>query len=111
MKRQLQSPYDPKEVKFTHSVASGDPLENSVILWTRASPLQGSSDSVITVSGTAPLYDHDNTKYVEGSDKAVCVEWSVATDDKLRRVVSKGKVWTSYEVDWTVKVRLLLAYY
>lgn len=58
----------------------------------------------MTVSGTAPLYDHDNDKYVAVSTAPVCVEYKVAKDDKMRRVVTDGEVWTSSDVDYTVKV-------
>ncbi len=34
----LSSPFNPKDLNFTHGVASGDPYHNSIILWTRISP-------------------------------------------------------------------------
>lgn len=105
VKRDLQKTIAASQVKFTHGVASGDPYADSVILWTRASPLEGSSDSLITVTGTAPVYDHDNLRYVTAAKEAVCVNWKVSTDEKFKKGrIVKGKVWTSYEVDWTVKV-------
>ncbi|EEH10033.1 alkaline phosphatase [Histoplasma capsulatum G186AR] len=104
-KRNVQSsPFKPEELHFTHNVASGDPYPHSVILWTRISPTKESSGSNVTVSGTAPLYDHDNDKYVAVSTAPVCVEYKVAKDDKMRRVVTDGEVWTSSDVDYTVKV-------
>ncbi|PGH02272.1 alkaline phosphatase D [Blastomyces parvus] len=104
-KRNVPSaPFNPEDLFFTHSVASGDPYPNSVILWTRVSPTNESSDSNVTVSGTAPLYDHDNDRYVSVSTSPVCVEYKVAKDDKMRKVVTVGEVWTSSDVDYTVKV-------
>ncbi|PGG98389.1 hypothetical protein AJ80_09539 [Polytolypa hystricis UAMH7299] len=98
------SPFKPEDLYFTHGVASGDPYPGSVILWTRVAPSNESSDSTVTVSGTAPLYDHDNEKYVSVSTAPVCVEWKVSPDEKMRRAVSHGTVWTSSDVDYTVKV-------
>ncbi|KAK2797673.1 hypothetical protein FQN50_009097 [Emmonsiellopsis sp. PD_5] len=100
----MTSPFKPEELFFTHNVASGDPYPDSVILWTRISPTNESSDSNVTVSGTAPLYDHDNAKYVAVSTAPVCVEYKVAVDEEMRRAVTGGTVWTSSDVDYTVKV-------
>lgn len=35
----LTTRFDPGQLNFTHGVASGDPYHNSVILWTRCSPV------------------------------------------------------------------------
>lgn len=66
------------ESAFRHGVASGDPLHDRVILWTR-------------VSGSSP-FDH------------VRVAWKVARDSRMRRIVSSGQVWTDAGRDFTVKV-------
>lgn len=65
------------KVRFLHGVASGDPLQDSVILWTRVS----SADA-----------------------KPVEVEWRVAADESMRRVVAEGRVTTDESRDYTVKV-------
>ena len=52
---------------FTHGVASGDPGEDSVVLWTR----------------------------VSGQSGEVAVDWSVATDPGLRYTLTNGTVYTS----------------
>lgn len=62
---------------FRHGIASGDPLADRVILWTRVSP-----------AGAGP----------------VPVEWVVASDRGLQQVVAAGTVMTSAEQDFTVKV-------
>lgn len=62
---------------FTHGVASGDPLADRVILWTRAVPASGSSLSV---------------------------NWEVASDEAFSKVVSKGEASTDAARDYTVKV-------
>lgn len=97
--------YNASSLNFTHGVASGDPYPNSVILWTRVAPQSENSDSNITVTGYVPLYDHDNEKYVKVSKSPVCVEYKVAPDKSLSKVVDSGKVYTSSDVDFTVKVR------
>lgn len=62
---------------FRHGVASGDPLTDRVLLWTRVS--------------------------VEGCE-SVRVRWIVATDPRLSRVVARGEGETGGARDFTVKV-------
>jgi alkaline phosphatase D len=100
-----QSSYDTAKLNFTHGVASGDPYPTSVILWTRVAPESDNSQSNVTVSGYAPLYDHDNEKYVAISKSPICVEYKVASDKNFTSSVDSGKVFTSSDVDYTVKVR------
>jgi alkaline phosphatase D len=64
---------------FFHGVASGDPLEDRVIIWTRVTP-----DSLTT--GT------------------ISVDWRVATDVDLQNVVASGNFITSSGRDYTVKI-------
>jgi len=68
---------DSVPAQFDHGVASGDPLDDRVILWTRATPER---------------------------DGDVVVEWEVATDDNFDSVVASGSGTTTAEVDYTVKV-------
>ncbi|KAF3193230.1 hypothetical protein TWF225_011060 [Orbilia oligospora] len=76
---------------FSHGVASGDPYADSVILWTRAVPLD--------VNETTHLYE---------DKKPVCVAWEVwqdyACEERPRKIFSSGKTETSGDVDYTVKV-------
>src|SRR6185503_10594577 len=69
---------DPPPV-FRHGVASGDPLTDRVMLWTRATP------RIETTS-------------------AVPVRWIVADDERLQRVVASDTVETSSARDFTVKI-------
>src|SRR5579859_414181 len=69
-------------VNFTHSVASGDPLCDSVILWTRLAPISNSTEL------TAPL----------------CLTYVVSTKSDCSDTVTSGTVYTSSDVDYTVKV-------
>jgi len=61
---------------FRHGVASGDPLSDRVMLWTRV---------------TAPA-------------ETSTVRWRIATDEKLSQIVASGSTETSAARDWTVKV-------
>ncbi len=62
---------------FRHGVASGDPLADRVVIWTRVSP---------STAG------------------AVEVAWVVAADPKLQKVVARGSAATGAERDYTVKI-------
>jgi alkaline phosphatase D len=64
--------------RFRHGVASGDPLADRVVLWTRVTPRAGSS--------------------------GVEVRWQIADDETFRRVVARGSVQTDAARDFTVKV-------
>jgi alkaline phosphatase D len=64
---------------FRHGVASGDPLADRVILWTRATP-------------------------VAGSVSPVTVTWRIGTDPAVSQVVSRGTATAAAERDFTVKV-------
>ncbi len=66
---------------FTHGVASGDPLTDAVMLWTRAKPAGEAARSA-------------RLRYV------------VARDPGLTQVVLRGSVSSSAERDWTVKLDL-----
>lgn len=65
-------------VRFKHGVASGDPTQSQVIIWTRVTPRD----------------DMDSPK----------VLWLVAKDRHFRRVVRHGVVRTDASRDFTVKV-------
>jgi len=64
---------------FTHGVASGDPLSDRVILWTRVIP-------------------------GAGLHQQVSVKWQVAMDVDFSRIVAEGIASASQESDYTVKV-------
>lgn len=96
--------WDPAKLNFTHGVASGDPYDTSVILWTRAAPSADNEKSNITVSGYVPLYSHETDDYVKASKAPVCVEWKVTTGAAVKKVVSHGTAYTSSDIDYTVKV-------
>ncbi|RQM33747.1 alkaline phosphatase [Rhodococcus ruber] len=79
------SPASAQNSVFAHGVASGDPLPDRVILWTRVTPAPDA------VPGS-------------GLGAATAVRWEVATDGDFRDVVASGSVTTSPVSDHTVKV-------
>ncbi|KAE8445639.1 hypothetical protein EG329_012936 [Mollisiaceae sp. DMI_Dod_QoI] len=96
--------WNSSQLYFTHGVASGDPYDNSVILWTRAAPSLDDDKSNITVSGNVPLYSHETEEYVKASKAPVCVEYKVATDVAMKNCVDAGTAYTSSDIDYTIKV-------
>ncbi|MEL6276347.1 MAG: alkaline phosphatase D family protein, partial [Bacteroidota bacterium] len=71
--------FNPDLAPFFHGVASGDPLEDRVIIWTRVTPDSMSTDDVD-------------------------VAWKMATDSELTDVVASGTLTTGMDRDYTVKV-------
>lgn len=63
--------------RFKHGVASGDPLKDRVIIWTRVSPRRGLK---------------------------VLVAWEVSKDPQFRRLLARGQTFTDESVDFTVKI-------
>ena len=72
---------------FAHGVASGDPLADGVILWTRATPMRDAMPG-------------------SGLGKPVEVAWQVARDPRFVRIVKQGTTRTSAARDHTVKIDL-----
>ncbi len=69
---------------FLHGVASGDPLPDGVLLWTRVTP----TPEAVPGSGTGPDTE---------------VSWVVATDKGFTNIVAKGSVTATAASDHTVK--------
>ena len=69
----------PAKAYFTHGIASGDPLADRVILWTRVLPGSGNTE-------------------------AVPCTWQVATDATFNTIVASGAGSAAPERDYTVKV-------
>lgn len=70
--------FDQKLAPFLHGVASGDPLQDAVIIWTRVTPREFMA--------------------------SVNVEWEVSTSPGFDSVTAKGMISTDPERDYTVKV-------
>jgi alkaline phosphatase D len=66
-------------VTFSHGVASGDPLHDRVILWTRALACSGSVE-------------------------AIPVGWEISRDAAFSKIVASAHTFSSAARDWTVKV-------
>lgn len=82
----LSTPAESSTVSpFRHGIASGDPLPDAVVLWTRVTPTERSTPG----SGRGP---------------AVSVRWDVALDDSFTRVVRSGTFATDAGRDHTVKL-------
>ncbi|KAF2009699.1 hypothetical protein BU24DRAFT_380304 [Aaosphaeria arxii CBS 175.79] len=104
-KRGLESHvWNASELKFTHGVASGDPLPNQVVLWTRASPVLENDRSNVTVEGNVPLYNHDTEQYIKASPNPICVDYQVWADKGCSNVVDSGRAYTTSDIDYTIKV-------
>lgn len=67
------------QVDFTHGVASGDPTQTAVVLWTRAVPAKGERQPVHLV-------------------------WQLAKDEHFKNLVREGSAQASAATDYTVKV-------
>lgn len=83
-----QNKYEPRNKinnslkPFYHGVASGDPTDNAVIIWTRVTP-----DSI--------------------NNNPVNVTWRMATDTGMTNVVASGNTTTDVLKDFTVKVDVI----
>lgn len=107
------SSFDPSKLHFTHGVASGDPYADSVILWTRCSPTFDDVHSNSSTHGLVPLYNpvpiysgKENAKEQAAMSNApVCLNYKVSKDEDFKQIASKGTVYTSSDIDYTVKVR------
>ncbi|MGV9673318.1 alkaline phosphatase D family protein [Gordonia sp. NPDC003504] len=70
---------------FAHGVASGDPLADRVILWTRVTPTADATPG-------------------SGRGVAATVAWEIARDEQFTHVVSSGSAVAGPDTDFTVKV-------
>lgn len=74
---------------FSLGVASGDPLPDGVVIWTRLAPDPLAEDG----SGGMP-------------DRKVPVRWEVATDEGFRKVVRRGHSFATPELAHSVHVEV-----
>ena len=82
---------------FYHGVASGDPTQNSVIIWTRITvPLD-------TLDVPTDTSDVPTDTLVVTSD-TLTVNWFLAKDTDFTEVIAEGETTTSAEKDFTVKI-------
>ena len=74
----VSSLYEEKDQPFYHGVASGDPLDTRVIIWTRITP--------------------------EHAIPTIEARWEVADNERFEPVLKSGSAKTSAENDYTIKV-------
>ena len=72
--------FNPTLKPFYHGVASGDPLEDRVVIWTRVTP---------------------------ETETEIEVTWKMATDPQLENIVKSGSTITNANKDFTVKVDVI----
>jgi len=65
-------------IEFEHGVASGDPLSNALIIWTRATTSQ--------------------------SNFEVTVAWELASDSQFKNIIRSGREQTDKSRDFTIKI-------
>ncbi|GAB0108915.1 alkaline phosphatase D family protein [Pseudoalteromonas distincta] len=65
-------------IEFKHGVASGDPLSNALIIWTRATTAQ--------------------------SNFEVTVAWELASDSQFKNIIRSGREQTDKSRDFTIKI-------
>ena len=70
---------DPKNKPFYHGVASGDPLSDRVIIWTRITP----DDTTVP---------------------AITVNWEMSLNPTFDNITASGTYSTTLSRDWTVKI-------
>jgi len=73
-------------ISYQHGVASGDPLQTKVILWTRISFIP-SLENMPSIRG-----------------QTIRVQWQVSNNEQFTDIVSQGTTSTSAKRDYTVKV-------
>lgn len=73
---------------FTLGVASGEPLPDGFVIWTRLAP--------------DPLAPDGRG----GMERSASVEWQVAEDEAMKRVVRRGRVRVDDKLGWSVHVEV-----
>lgn len=68
-----------RSVEFNHGVASGDPLQDRVVLWTRVTPKRPADDRLP-------------------------VKWRISRDPRMKHDVAGGHAWADATRDFTIKV-------
>ena len=84
-KARQPEPYPVQPLPFRHGVASGDPLPDTVILWTRVTP----SEDAFPGSSA-------------GEDVLLC--WEIATDEAFTRITASGETTATVATDHTVHI-------
>ena len=88
----------PQLAPFYHGVASGDPLSDRVIIWTRITIPFDERIAWVNVDSQSSVYSSSVF------DTTVQVGWQIATDTQFTNVVNSGTASTDSSLDYTVKV-------
>jgi alkaline phosphatase D len=52
-----------------------------------------------------PLYNHGpSQEELKASTSPICLNWKIASDNALSKVVNSGQAYTSSDIDYTVKI-------
>ncbi len=70
-------PVNTTTASFEHGVASGDPLNDRVIIWTKVTP---------------------------STEESIAVQWTIAFDENMETPINSGFVYTDQNSNYTVKV-------
>jgi len=90
----------PQQAPFYHGVASGDPLSDRVIIWTRVTlPLDA-----VRGSQTTDIDLVDSMGQAVTFDSTVTVNWQMATDVNFTNIVQQNSTTTDSSTDYCVKV-------
>lgn len=89
---------DGERLAFLHGVASGDPLADRVILWTRVTPAE---EWRARKERAAWLDAHDPH---EASGRSIELRWEIARDPGFKHISASGRTHTRAASDYTVKV-------
>jgi len=87
---------------FLHGVASGDPLQDRVMLWTRVTPDAAMLDAVAKLEREAGSSAEARKQLVQV--KRVPLLWEVARDRHFHQVVARGAAQALAERDYTLKI-------
>ena len=88
----------PELAPFYHGVASGDPLSDRVIIWTRITIPFDTRIATVNIDSQSAVYSSS------AFDTTIQVGWQVATDTLFTNVVNSGTAATDSSLDYTVKV-------
>ena len=53
------------------------------------------------------MFGHETESYVKVSKSPVCVDFKISGDKDLKHVADSGRVYTSSDIDYTVKVSIM----
>lgn len=67
-------------------------------------PTSETDRSNVRVSDNVGLFMHKNEAFVKKSKNPICVQWWISESEEFESVANEGTIYTSSEIDYTVKV-------